>query len=114
MTEQRDGYGFSSIDKEVVHKRARNRCEFEDCPLPNNNIVHHLEAVFIAKLDDKPKEVIHDVTQNALMLCDQDAFNLDRQQDYQVDCLLYERHQTRANTRTKRPYKSNSSKRRRR
>jgi hypothetical protein len=62
--------------------------------LPNNNIVHHFEAVFIAKLDHKPKEVISDVTKNAFMLCDQDANDLDDQQSYQVDCLLYERSKT--------------------
>ena len=92
--EKRKGYGFNNIDKQKVRERANGNCEKPSCPLPNNNIVHHLEAVFIAKLDGKPKEVIHDVSQNALMLCDQDANDLDDQQSYQVDCLLYESRRT--------------------
>ena len=65
----RGGYGFNYSDKEKVARRARNTCEHIDCLRPNNGITHHLEGIFIAKLEKKPKSVIRNPELNALKLC---------------------------------------------
>lgn len=88
---ERDGYGFTGEDKYMVHKRAAGRCEHINCDRLSNGVVHHLESVFIAKLDNKPKSVISDPNLNALKLCEPHDIDLTRQQEYQVECLLWER-----------------------
>jgi hypothetical protein len=90
---EREGYGFSPQDKQMVHQRAQNACEFpaEECPQPNNKIVHHITGCYEARLSGMPKEAVHDPTMNAVMLCDDHALQHDEQEMVQVGSLLVER-----------------------
>jgi hypothetical protein len=93
MNETRARYGFSNEGRQLVHERAGIKCEFpgEECLSPNNGIVHHITGCSEARLDDKSQESIRDVTMNALMLCDDHAFDHDEQEGLQIFYLKLER-----------------------
>lgn len=90
---------FNNADKDKVHRRAGANCEFDSCTRPNNRIVHHITGVFEGKLKGVPMSTIENVNLNAIMLCDPHTLMHDKQERYQVDCLIYEKRHIRANNR---------------
>lgn len=93
MKENRAGYNFSPSEREVVRTRADGGCEFpgEECLQENTGIVNHLTGVYEARLDNKTPESISDPNLNALMLCSTHSYSHDVQEQYQVECLKYEK-----------------------
>jgi hypothetical protein len=93
MRESRRIYGFSVLDRDLVHERAGISCEFpgEECSSPNDGIVHHITGCSEARLDAKTPESITDPNFNALMLCSSHAEQHDIQESYQLLSLRVER-----------------------
>ncbi len=91
---------FSLRDKEYVHKRAGNRCEFpgEACERPNTGIVNHLTGAFEGMLDRRDPIPMQDPDMNAFMLCDVHSALHDAQERFQVSCLKAERWRQRGGT----------------
>ena len=75
-------YRFSRGKKTLARERANGRCEFpgESCNEINNGIVHHITGVFEAKLSDMSPESISDINLNAIMLCNEHAWQHDEQE----------------------------------
>lgn len=96
-------YGFSSQAKEYVHKRARGHCEFpEGCEEKSTGKVNHLTGCAVAFRDGLDKKDIINPDQNALELCSSHEFELDQQESYQLECLVYEKIHNRSNKRLRR------------
>jgi len=92
----RKEFAFTSLDKNFVRNRAEGWCEFpgERCINPNDTRVNHLTGAYVARLDDKDPESIRNPITNALMLCRDHAMDLDDQEAYEVEALIYERRTT--------------------
>ena len=87
----RYGYGFTQGQRNEVHKRSKH-CEFpEGCSEPVTGKVNHLTGVFIARMEGLDKPSITNISQNALLLCWDHEMDLDRQEHYQQECIIYER-----------------------
>lgn len=111
---ERYGYGFTPDQKAIVHKRSKH-CEFpEGCPEPVTGKVNHLTGVFIARMEGLERSAITNIDQNALLLCWDHERDLDRQEHYQQECIIYERQPIRRiTTRPKRFNRSRFSQKRR-
>lgn len=88
---ERFGYGFSQSQRDYVHKRSKS-CEFPDgCNEHITGKVNHLTGVFLARMDGLDKKSITNPDHNALLLCWEYEKDLDKQEKYQQECLLYEK-----------------------
>lgn len=84
----RDGYGFTNEDKEWVRDMSEGLSAFSN--EPHNGSVHHIQGCYTGKLAGTPKETVSDPFQNAIMLTDEQAYEHDREEDYERACLEYE------------------------
>lgn len=91
--ERRGSYEFSREARLWARKEADGACQFpaEDCGNSNTGRVNHITGVGISRRDALDVDSITDPRQNAIMLCQEHQDDLDRQEAYQLACLIYDR-----------------------
>ena len=91
MSKCREAFQFSNADKDMARQQADGTCQFpaEDCSEPNTGQVNHLTGCFIAHKEGLDRKVMTDPFYNAMMLCEDHQEDLDRQEDYQRECIIF-------------------------
>jgi hypothetical protein len=86
MKNTREGYEFPRKQRIEFRKKANKMCQFpgEECGNINDGKVHHLTGVFEARLNHMTPDSISDISLNAIMLCENHAFDHDEQEGLHV------------------------------